>query len=509
MKFQRRLLAATIAALVSPAVYATNGMNMEGYGPIATGMGGASMAYDNGTAAVMNNPATLAMGATGNRLDLAVGELRPDVNAKYKGALPPGVEDSWESGGDSYLMPAVGWSKDTGKYTYGFGMFAQGGMGTEYNSGGPGYEFTANGLGGFSMVGGSDGFSSAVAADLDAEERSEVGVARIIFPFAMQVNDKVNFGASLDYVRATMDVKMIMPGTTFADLLQNNNVSGTMISDPASGLPTLMQNDVIRSVWGAGLSFSDSSDFGGAASGTGWAGKIGVTYQFSPQLTVGATYHSKTSLSDLEGDGDMQMAVEYGANAPAPAPGAFTNADDVVDVSGSVKVKDFEWPTTYAVGMSFQANDKLMVVADVKQIQWSEVMEDFTVEFEADGNQSDQAAAAFGGKDITIAMPQDWDDQTVFQIGLGYQMNNKLVLRAGYNQASNPVPDDTVNYLFPAIVERHFTFGAGYAVSDASAVNASLTYAPEVTVTGSGTSNDNLEVSHAQTNWQLMYSHSF
>lgn len=37
---------------------ARNGMNMEGYGPIACGMGGACMAFDNGTAAVMNNPAT-------------------------------------------------------------------------------------------------------------------------------------------------------------------------------------------------------------------------------------------------------------------------------------------------------------------------------------------------------------------------------------------------------------------------------------------------------------------
>ena len=29
---------------IVPAAFATNGMNMEGYGPIATGMGGASFA---------------------------------------------------------------------------------------------------------------------------------------------------------------------------------------------------------------------------------------------------------------------------------------------------------------------------------------------------------------------------------------------------------------------------------------------------------------------------------
>ena len=45
----------------STTVHATNGMNLEGYGPIATGMGGASMAYDNGAAAMMNNPATLGL----------------------------------------------------------------------------------------------------------------------------------------------------------------------------------------------------------------------------------------------------------------------------------------------------------------------------------------------------------------------------------------------------------------------------------------------------------------
>src|SRR5512147_2361854 len=68
-----------------PAAYATNGMNMEGYGPIATGMGGASFAYDNGTAAVMNNPATLGLMPEGNRLDVALGFLRPDITTSVPG----------------------------------------------------------------------------------------------------------------------------------------------------------------------------------------------------------------------------------------------------------------------------------------------------------------------------------------------------------------------------------------------------------------------------------------
>ena len=68
-------IAITSAIFIGTPVFATNGMNMEGYGPIATGMGGASFAYDNGTAAVINNPATLAMAESIARLDLALGVL--------------------------------------------------------------------------------------------------------------------------------------------------------------------------------------------------------------------------------------------------------------------------------------------------------------------------------------------------------------------------------------------------------------------------------------------------
>ena len=77
------LAVAVAAAVAAPSVFATNGMNMQGYGPIAYGMGGASMAYDNGVAAVMNNPATLGLMPQGSRIDVAYGYLGPNVDAKF------------------------------------------------------------------------------------------------------------------------------------------------------------------------------------------------------------------------------------------------------------------------------------------------------------------------------------------------------------------------------------------------------------------------------------------
>lgn len=66
--------AALLCAILNPAL-ATNGMLMEGYGPIATGLGGAAQAIDNGTAAMAMNPATLSLMPTRARHDAALGML--------------------------------------------------------------------------------------------------------------------------------------------------------------------------------------------------------------------------------------------------------------------------------------------------------------------------------------------------------------------------------------------------------------------------------------------------
>jgi long-chain fatty acid transport protein len=77
------------ALLAAGSAHATNGMLMEGYGPISTGMGGASQAIDHGNAAMAQNPATLGMMADGTaRLDVAFGILGPDVKSSMMAWKP-------------------------------------------------------------------------------------------------------------------------------------------------------------------------------------------------------------------------------------------------------------------------------------------------------------------------------------------------------------------------------------------------------------------------------------
>ena len=171
--------------ILAPAAHATNGMNMEGYGPIATGMGGASFAYDNGTAAMMNNPATLSLMESKARLDLAIGFLAPDITSSV-----PGAPDA-KSSADLFMMPAFGYVRKAGDLVYGVGVFAQGGMGTEYAA---------------------DSFLAFGSNDI---VRSELGVGRLIIPVSYNVNKDFAIGGSIDYVWATLDLKMALPGARF------------------------------------------------------------------------------------------------------------------------------------------------------------------------------------------------------------------------------------------------------------------------------------------------------
>ena len=441
MMFGSVLVFVVMSAVLMPSAYATNGMNLEGYGPIATGMGGASMAYDNGVAAVMNNPATLGLMPEGDRLDVAIGMLGPNIMAESGGAEA-------KSSANAFFMPAFGWAKKAGAMTYGVGMFSQGGMGTEYD---------ANSL----MDGGGSG----------KKVRSELGVGRVIVPLAYNVTPALTIGGSLDYVWASLDLKMAVPGSTFFSMITN-------CSGPAcAGLGPIAAAPWTR------LDFSDSSDFSGAAKGTGFGGKLGITYKVNSDVSVGAVYHSKTSLSDLE----------------TKANGADISASGMGTVgTGKISVRDFQWPETYGIGVAWNANKELQIVADIKRINWSDVMKSFNMTYEG-------PLAGAPGNTVDFAMLQNWKNQTVYELGVAYKVSEPLILRAGFNLSNNPIPDTYLNALFPATIKNQYTVGAGYMVSKASSVDFSYTYAPEV----KQTNGQGVTVAHSQTNAQLMYSYRF
>jgi long-chain fatty acid transport protein len=425
--------------LVPPAS-ATNGMNMEGYGPIATGMGGASMAYDNGTAAVMNNPATLGLMPEGNRLDVLLGTLGPDIQTSVPGA------PAADSTADLFIMPALGWAQKKGPFAYGIGVFAQGGMGTQYNAGT------------WPTFGSPD------------KVRSELGVGRAIIPVAYNATKDLTIAASFDYVWASLDVQMALPGSQFVRIV-------TGCAGPACG----GLGGFTAATW-ARIDFTDGGADNGSARGTGFAGKLGATYRIGPQFTVGATYHSKTYLNDLE----------------TSTTGAVLNSSFGPVGIGKIKVLDFQWPETYGLGVAWTATERLMVAADYKRINWHNVMKDFRMSYEG-------TLPGSSVNTVNFAIPQNWNNQNVYELGAAYKFTREFTGRIGVNISDNPIPDTYLNYLFPATIKNHYTIGAGYAFTKASSLDLSVVYAPRV----SATTPDGVTTTHSQGNAQVMYSCRF
>jgi long-chain fatty acid transport protein len=449
-----RLALAAFAALTTPHAFATNGMNLEAYGAKAGGMGGASFAYDSGNSAVMNNPATLGLKPDG-RTDFGIGltVLMPDVASRH----PMAGESA--SSGSTYYMPSVSWMHRAGRLTWGAAVLSQGGMGTEY------------GAGSRLFAGGLD--SAGNPAALSGEDiRSEVGVGRVMFPLAYQINDALSVAAQFDIVWATMDVRMDIDGQTFSRLAAGTPGLGSVSGSLLAAMPPATINY-------ARFDFSDNNDFNGKAKGRGYAGKLGFVYRLTDALSIGGTYHSKTAINDLTTDGAI---VKVGTSM-----GTQT-------MTGKITVVDFQWPETYGVGMSWQATPSLLLAGDIKHISWADAMKNFVLRFETAGGS------------MTSVMEQNWKNQTVLMLGGQYMVAGNLAVRAGLNVASNPIPDGTLNPLFPAIVRNHFTAGLGWRLAGGHSLAAALTYAPKVEQTNP---NTGITSSHAQSSLRINYNYSY
>ena len=479
MKFTKRMAVTAVTSLVASNAWATNGMNMEGYGSKATAMGGAGMAYDTGNSAVMNNPATLSLMQDGQaRLGVGIRNLRPDVDSSV-----PSFGVGTESDGDSYLMPSFSYMRRDGKYSYGAAVLAQGGMGTEYGKASSPTDLFA---GGMSLM----GAMTPLSGD---EVRSEVGVGRFMLPLSYQANDRLTIGGSVDVVWAMMDLQMDMSGAQFGQLMQGNGgeVGGSM----RTAMEGAMGGGMITDVNWARFDYSDNSDFTGKAKGYGLGAKLGFTYAFTDRFRIGGAYHTKTNISDLEADNQKMYMNAVMGGAPA-----------TVALSGDYSVKDFQWPATWAIGGAFEVNEKLLLVGDIKYIEWNGVLDTFDVKFKADGSASN---GGFANTTLNVSLDQDWDNQTVIQLGLQYKYNPNLALRAGLSLSDNPVPNEFVNPLFPAIIENHYMAGLGYRFNDNHGLDFSITYAPEVKAKGDGPLNTGLESTHSQFNWTLNYVYNF
>lgn len=183
--------------------------------------------------------------------------------------------------------------------------------------------------------------------------------------------------------------------------------------------------------------FDDSYGYG---FGLGWTGQV------TPTLTLAAAYQSRTYMSKFD---------EY--------KGLFAEQGD------------FDIPENYGLGLAWKATPQLTVVADVQHTNYSSV-KSISNKLNAGGPLGADNGAGFG-----------WRDMTVYKLGVSYELNKDLTLRAGYSHGRQPIPSDQTffNILAPGVIEDHVTLGATWKLANDAEVSVAYMHALEKSVKGS------------------------
>jgi long-chain fatty acid transport protein len=213
--------------------------------------------------------------------------------------------------------------------------------------------------------------------------------------------------------------------------------------------------------------------------------KLGYQGEVAKGIRVGIAYQSKISMSEFD---------EY--------KGLFAEGGD------------FDIPSTYSIGASFDVGATGVIVADVQQINYSDVA--------SISNSISQLTngSCFPSAPITTAPVASgagclggsagagfgWDDMTIYKIGYQIDVNNKHTVRVGYSHADQPVPESETlfNVLAPAVVEDHFTAGWTMKVGDNQEFNLAGMYAPSNSVKGDNPFDGGLtQIEIQMTQWDI------
>lgn len=180
------------------------------------------------------------------------------------------------------------------------------------------------------------------------------------------------------------------------------------------------------------------ADLTGRAKAFNLSGRAGLMWRALPQLQLGAIYQTKTSGTYKKGTlrlNETALGLGY--------------------VNYEATVEGFTWPEQFGVGAQIRPADRFMLALDARLYRWSPAMSRINVK----GVNPDVTTP------ITApVMPFvfDWKNQWVYIAGMEYRATPALTLRGGFNFGADPVPNSTLNPLFPAITEKHATLGFSY-----------------------------------------------
>ncbi|WP_020394810.1 OmpP1/FadL family transporter [Thiolinea disciformis] len=387
----KTLLAVSLAAaLFHSSVYAA------GFALIEQSGSGAGNAYA-GAAAVAEdaasgwfNPANLAELPKGMHISAAGHLIAPKAKFTNKGswvnpALTGGNFDKAkeamlgknDDGGHAKVIPHAFFSKTfNDHFSAGVGMNVPFGLGTKYDE---------------------DWIGRYLAL------QSDITTININPAVAYKLNDKFTIGAGVNvqYMEVVLKSSIDSSATCLSIASAANN--GDILAQCLARLPKLANaaTDSKATITGDDVSYGYN---------------LGMIYKPTPKTKIGISHRSKID-HDLEGD------VDYDINAAL---------QPVITAVGTTRFNDgnvtaaANLPATTSLSVAHQLNDKVEVLGDVTRTGWSS-FERLTV-------KRDDAT-----KTLVTDVNQDWKDSNRYALGVNYQKNDNLKLRAGVALDKTPI----------------------------------------------------------------------
>lgn len=418
MKFKKLACALLAAGFLAPTLAsATNGYFQHGYGVKNSGRAGVSTAYTEDTFGGANNPAQMVW--VDQRLDVGLNWFRPIREASRVGS------NNFGTGNFDFSEESE--NNDFLIPEFGYNMMLNPTLSlglTVYGNGGMNTTYESGVSlfqGGCLALGGGN-----PANPLCGRGALGVNLSQLIFAptLAWKFHPQHSVGVSplIGYQRF-------------------KSYGLQAFASISSYPPSVIGNPGTDDAWGFGVR-------------VGWLGKL------TDSVSVGAAYASKIYMDEFD---------KYR--------GLFADQGD------------FDIPANLNLGIKFQATPALSFGFDYQRIWYSDV--------NAVGNPSNVPGctpstfvtgspagpgvgfACLGASDSSIGF--GWDDVDIFKFAVEYQVNEKLLLRAGYSNGDNPISsrDVTFNILAPGVIEEHATLGFTYALDKQSEVTMSYMHAFE------------------------------
>lgn len=175
----------------------------------------------------------------------------------------------------------------------------------------------------------------------------------------------------------------------------------------------------------------------------GFSAGLGILYKLD-NLSFGFAWSSRTAMSDLKSDPEAGYVKMYD-----PATGNINTISRL-----DVKLKDFASPHVFAWGIAYRPIKPLRISADLKYILWSDTWKTMKVRYSGPGADALPATA--------IDVPMNVKDQTPVGVGMEFFATENLTLSSGYHYGDNATPENNLFPQAPSTIEHSWTLGIRY-----------------------------------------------